>query len=439
MHTLIWRPLLNGTCVAVLLFTGVVRAEQEVSADSTSSRSPSPLIVARAPRSATAQTVDAVRWMSKRRQFTVAGIPYGVTGLPFIFFSPNTNWNYGVRLHLADYRRRPYRYKLTLHVHRSSAGKLKNRFRLKVPRISGTGFGLRLEFIRGRNLRTRYYGLGNNSEFNRDFVNDESPDFKDVNYYYYVLERNPRFLLSLLREIHGPVSMSVGFGMERIDVDQRGTEAFYLERGTPDGVVDGFSGFASATLQWDTRDDEVVPRRGFYQEWSYESARNSLLGLFFEQIDFSRITLTNVYYIPLGSRWNFSHRTVLEVLSGLVPLYAYGEIGGSRRVKGLGGNGSLRGFDTQRFTDDVRFFSNAELRYQIYAMRLFRQHLEWQAMAFFDAGRVWPDLQQIGLSGMHRSGGGGMRIIWDADFVIRMGMGIGGEQTDAWLSLGQNF
>jgi hypothetical protein len=32
-----------------------------------------------------------------------------------------------------------------------------------------------------------------------------------------------------------------------------------------------------------------------------------------------------------------------------------------------------------------------------------------------------------------------MRIIWDADFVIRMGMGIGGEQTDAWLSLGQNF
>ena len=200
-----------------------------------------------------------------------------------------------------------------------------------------------------------------------------------------------------------------------------------------------FFPFASATLQWDTRDDEVVPRRGFYQEWSYESARNSLLGLFFEQIDFSRITLTNVYYIPLRSRWNFSHRTVLEVLRGSVPLYAYGEIGGSRRVKGLGGNGSLRGFDTQRFTDDVRFFSNAELRYQIYEMRLFRQHIEWQAMAFFDAGRVWADLEQIGLSGMHGSGGGGMRIIWDADFVIRMGMGIGGEQTDAWVSLGQNF
>jgi hypothetical protein len=40
---------------------------------------------------------------------------------------------------------------------------------------------------------------------------------------------------------------------------------------------------------------------------------------------------------------------------------------------------------------------------------------------------------------MHGSVGGGMRIIWDADFVIRLGMGVAGEQTDFWLSLGQNF
>ena len=418
---------------------GGAYSEENVGVDSTQSRPPSPLLSNKAPRSATAHTVEAVRWMSKRRQFTLGGIPYGVTGLPFVFPSPNTDWNYGLRLHWADYRRRPYRYKLTLDVHRSSAGKFKNRIRLKVPRISGTGFGLRLEYAKGRNLRTRYYGLGNNSELNRDFIDPQSSSFKDVNYYYYILERDPRMLLSLLREIYGPVSMSVGMGLERIEVEPRGAQAFYLERGTPDGVVDGFSGFLSATLQFDTRDDEVVPRRGFFQEWSYESARNSLLGLFFEQIDFSRITLTNAYYIPLGSRWNFSHRMVLEVLSGAAPLYAYGEIGGSRRVQGLGGSGSLRGFDTQRFTDDVRFFSNAEFRYQIYDMWFFRQHIEWQGMVFFDAGRVWADLDQIGLSGMHSSGGAGVRMIWDADFVIRMGVGVAGEQTDIWLALGQNF
>jgi outer membrane protein assembly factor BamA len=176
-----------------------------------------------------------------------------------------------------------------------------------------------------------------------------------------------------------------------------------------------------------------------FLEWSYESARNSLLGLFFEQIDFRRTTLTSTYYIPLTTRWNFSHRLVVETLSGAVPLYAYGEIGGSRRVKGLGGSDSLRGLDTQRFTDDARFFSNAELRFHLYELLFYRQHIEWQAAAFVDAGRVWPGLDELGLAGMHFSGGGELRLVWDADFVIRVGLGAAGEQADIWLSLGQNF
>ena len=432
------KRLLNYSCIGVLLFAGSSWGEGAVRVDSTDNQSPAPLL-AKVSQSATEQTVEAVRWMAKRRQFTLRGIPYGVTGLPFAYLSPNTGWNWGTRVHWADYRHQPYLYKLTLHVQLSSEGKLKNRVRLRVPRISGTGFGLRIELVRERNIRTRYYGLGNKSTFNRDFIKPSSVDFKDENYYYYILERNPRVLVSLFRQLYGPASMSVGFGLERVDVDQRGTQAFYLERGTPDGVIDGFSGFISATLQWDTRDDEVMSRRGLFQEWSYESARNSLLALFFEPIDFSRVTLTNAYYIPLSPRMNFSHRLVLEVLSGEVPLYAYGEMGGSRRVKGLGGSDSLRGFDTQRFTDDVRFLSNVELRYQLYDIWFYGQYVEWQGVVFFDAGRVWPDLDQIGWSGMHVSGGSGVRMVWDTDLVVRMGAGVADEQVDVWLNLGHNF
>ena len=90
---------------------------------------------------------------------------------------------------------------------------------------------------------------------------------------------------------------------------------------------------------------------------------------------------------------------MVETLSGAVPLYAYGEIGGSRRVKGLGGSDSLRGLDTQRFTDDARFFSNAELRFHLYELLFYRQHIEWQAAAFVDAGRVWSGLDELGLAG----------------------------------------
>jgi len=212
------RLLANGSCIGGLLLAGSTWGEGRV--DSTHSQPSSPLL-----ESATEQTVEAVRWLAKRRQFTLRGIPYGVTGLPFAYLSPNTGWNWGAHVHWADYRRQPYLYKLTLHVQQSSEGKLKNRVRLRVPRISGTGFGLRLELFRERNIRTRYYGLGNDSAFNRDFTNPKSADFKDENYYYYILERNPRLLVSLFRQLYGPVSISAGFGLERVDVDQRGTPA----------------------------------------------------------------------------------------------------------------------------------------------------------------------------------------------------------------------
>ena len=42
------------------------------------------------PLAAPGQTVDMVRWMAKRRQLEIAGVPYGITGLPLFYYSPNT-------------------------------------------------------------------------------------------------------------------------------------------------------------------------------------------------------------------------------------------------------------------------------------------------------------------------------------------------------------
>lgn len=415
------------------------RAQADAPVDSSASTSGLPQTLSRAPVVATEGTVSAVRWLSKRRQFTLGDVPYGVTGLPFAFFSPNTGWNYGTRVHWADYRRRPYRYKLTLHLQRSTEGKLKNRIRLKVPRISGTGFGVRLEARLEQNLRTRYYGLGNDSHFDRDLVDPDSDRFIDENYYNYVLREEPRLLLSFLRHIYGPVTASAGFGVESTEVERRGQAAFYLDQGTPDGVKDGFTGFWSFTLEWDSRDDEVVPSSGAFHEWSYENSRNSLIGLFLQEINFQRYTFTDMRYAALSERFTLAHRAVFEVLTGEIPLYAYGEIGGSRRVKGLGGSDSLRGFDTQRFTDNVRFFANGEVRYLMHSMWVFGQFLEWYGVGYIDAGRVWPDLAEVGPGGMHVSAGGGMRLSWDRDFVIRCGAGYSSEQMDVFIDLGNSF
>ncbi|MCH9015117.1 MAG: hypothetical protein IH877_05450, partial [Gemmatimonadetes bacterium] len=190
---------------------------------------------------------EVVKWMARRRQFTIGGVAYGFTGLPILYYSRTTGWNVGLRLQLLDYRRRLYRYKMTFHAIRSSEGRVIVRYRLKVPRIAGSGFGMRLSVSYNHDLRARFYGQGNDRERNTDFTTPGNPDFRDELYYLYSL-RNPRLIANALRRIYGPVSMSVGFGLETADVDPRGDRALYKEEGTPDGIVDGVTGFVGATL-----------------------------------------------------------------------------------------------------------------------------------------------------------------------------------------------
>ena len=380
------------------------------------------------PLAATGQTLDAVKWMAKRRQFELGGTPYGVTGLPIVYFSPGTGWNYGGRFQLADYDRRPYRYKLTVHWVTSSEGKRNTHMRFKVPHISGTGFGITLAASNKRDIAARYYGLSNDSERNDHFLDPKHPDFIDEDYYTYILEE-PRVIVSLLRHVYGPVTLSVGLGLERTDVDKRGELSFFDSTGTPDGVVDGVTGFIGGTLSWDTRDDPTIPRRGVFHEWSYETSRNSLMSLFFEEIDFQRYTFTDARYWPTTPRLNIAHRTIVEALKGAVPLFAYGEIGGSRRLKGIGGSDTLRGFDRQRFTDNIRVLTNTEARYHLGTAAAFKQHLGLLGVLFLDSGQVAPGFGDLRPLATHMTVGWGLRTYWNADFVVRIDFGVSREQV----------
>lgn len=60
-------------------------------------------------------------------------------------------------------------------------------------------------------------------------------------------------------------------------------------------------------------------------------------------------------------------------------------------------------------------------------------------MAFADLGRVWPDLRDVTLSGMHLTGGGGMRVYWNEDFVASLEGYFSPEQRLIDISLGNIF
>ena len=110
-----------------------------------------------------------------------------------------------------------------------------------------------------------------------------------------------------------------------------------------------------------------------------------------------------------------------------------------RRLDGLGGNNTIRGYALHRFMDDVRLLSNIELRYQMASMWLVRQFVQWQLVLFADAGRVWPDLDAVSVDGLHASTGAGIRLIWNRDFAMRFETARSAEQSTVLLTLDRSF
>lgn len=382
-------------------------------------------------------TADWLRWLAKRKSFVWRGVPYGLTGLPMGRYSGLSGWNYGGRLKLTDYSRRPFRYKLILNWVQSTRNRLDLSMRLRVPSLAGTQWGLNLQLDYYQGLRP-YYGVGNDTPYDPHLTDPHSPFFIDKNYYAYRIQK-PRLLFTVMRPVRYPFFVAVGFGLKHVDIrPPERTSRLFEDRSFDLGV--GNSGLLGVMLRWDTRDDEILPRRGTLHEWSYETSHNSLLGLLLPNIGFSRYTLTDIRFFPLTPRLNLANRAVFEVIQGQVPVDVMGDLGGLRsKIPGLGGDATLRGYDTNRFTDQVRYFSNTELRYTLGSQRLFRQYLEWTGVAFVDLGRVWPDLKALTPAGMHLTGGGGLRAYWNEDFVISMESRFSAQQRILAFSLGNIF
>lgn len=404
--------------------------------------SPSPRLAwwqaSRPEQSAPAHTTaDWLHWLAKRRSFTWRGVPYGLTGLPVGYYSGLSGWNYGARLKLTDYSRRPFRYKLTLNWVQSTRDRLDLFMRLRIPSLAGTRWGLNLQLDYYQGLRP-YYGQGNDTPYDRRLTRPGNPLFIARNYYTYRIHK-PRLLFTLMRPIRHPLFIAAGFGLKHVDLRLPGQNN-PLFADAQAHLVEGESGLVGLMLRWDTRDDETLSRRGVLHEWSYETAHNSLLGLLLPQIGFSRYTFTDIRFFPLTGRLNLANRAVFEILQGEVPIDVMGDVGGLRRkIKGLGGDETLRGYDTGRFIDRVRYFSNTEIRYTLRRQTLLRQYVEWTGVAFVDLGRVWPDLKALTAAGIHLTGGGGVRAYWNEDFVASLEGRFSAEQHLLAFSLGNIF
>jgi hypothetical protein len=151
---------------------------------------------------------------------------------------------------------------------------------------------------------------------------------------------------------------------------------------------------SDASITWDGRDRPGRPTRGGAYTASYTRYEDLDSGTF----SFHSAQLEATQYVPLaGSRWVAAFRG-WSAFTGtsdghLVPYYL---------MPNIGGKSTVRGFPDYRFYGPQMLTLSAESRVALFT------HVD--AAVFVDAGRVADRVEQLGISGLHRAVGAGVRF-----------------------------
>lgn len=208
------------------------------------------------------------------------------------------------------------------------------------------------------------------------------------------------------------------------DIPPNGKLATDMRSGSPevrsllDGAPTDGVALVQETLGFDTRDDEVVPRKGV---WNEATLRLSpALGSFMPYA-FGEVLGIARAYVPLGPYFVFAARGLADLLFGQPPFYQLSEYLDAYAIGGIAG---VRGVPAQRFYGKIKLLGNLELRADVARFNLFSKPWAIATVGFFDAGRLWADwtpqpaLDGTGL-GLHWGTGVGIRVQQGTAFVVR--------------------
>jgi outer membrane protein assembly factor BamA len=218
-----------------------------------------------------------------------------------------------------------------------------------------------------------------------------------------------------------------------------------LQEQAREGLITGFGASHTSLVQlgviYDTRDLEADPSSGVVAEITNEFSSTALGSEF----NYNRILIHYNYYHRLFTgvfkKLIFAGRAGIGYTSGNAPFYEYlDQWTSSGDIDGLGGPQTLRGYDQNRFAAPVMAFANIELRFHFWQADILKQHLDFYAIPFFDAGGVWDNLGRItNLQNLRCSEGPGAQIAWNEDTILRFDFGISPEGYQFYFGIGQIF
>lgn len=312
----------------------------------------------------------------------------------------------------------PYRASISLDAEISTSGSYHVGLDFKFPNFfPGWRFDLRFWTLRA--ARQNYFGIGNGTTYDGDNVTDDQQ-------YYYKMDRRRLFIRGTAqRHIVGGLRALAGFHIERWKLDTlSGTTLL------GDQVQAGLAPLVGTPvwqpslrlgLVFDTRNDEVTPRRGVLIEALFDVADSNVVG----DVSFTRFTLsTAVYHSLLDEKLVLGGRIVGQSLNGSPPAGTYFTIGASERAyNGLGGSLSHRAIYTDRFLAQDKLFGNFDIRYMISGAP---QIGTVSLLGFVDVGRVFqPTEDDFTLKGLHVGGGLGPVLTIGRNGIVGITFGWG--------------
>jgi outer membrane protein assembly factor BamA len=137
-------------------------------------------------------------------------------------------------------------------------------------------------------------------------------------------------------------------------------------------------------------------------------------------------------FVPLHPRLTLATHAVLDYLSGTadVPFYERNAIGGKK---------SLRGFGDERFLDNHRFFTSAELRTRAFERDVFDVHAEVEVAPFIDVGQVFERMSNVPFDDLHLVTGVGFRGVVRPQVVGFVDVGYGSDGPAVFTGLDYPF
>jgi outer membrane protein assembly factor BamA len=311
----------------------------------------------------------------------------------------------------------------------------------ELPHVIPERFGLsfRVSYTRARTLK--FYGLGNASTL--DPGRKASDDYYEYDRIYPTARVRATYHVTPVIDVNWGIAyeqdwLTVPANTQLAETLQNGSEKEKLILGVPDDFAVVTFLFGAAL---DTRDDEVSPHRGQFQELRAELSPGGSEAI---PHRWGRADLISRLYLPIvPSRLTFAGRLVADLLFGAAPFYELSRFDGSSAIGGLRG---VRGVPANRYYGKLKFFGNLELRSELFSAHFWGKKNTFGLAGFFDAGRVFadyeasPELDGTGL-GLKYGTGAGFRLAAGDSFVLRFDVAWSpdADPVGAYLTSGHAF